>query len=260
MDTSGMHEAMVDILGFNVSANVAKLVFLAIVLVVATVASGLATRAIRRMAETTDFPSASIFINLVRTLVWCFALLAVLQPVFGIEPTGFVAAIGVTSVALSLGLQDTIANVFGGLSLMVSKVIAPGDVISVAGTVGEVIDISLRSTTVRQFNGDEHVIPNSVLSKTALTKLAPFQAGEYQLPVMLAKDADLNVVRKEVVELAQLALGTYYDEAFGTPLFIGEFTNFGVCATISLHCKPGISPGKARTAMADAIMGKPWLA
>ncbi|MBR3316407.1 MAG: mechanosensitive ion channel family protein [Atopobiaceae bacterium] len=259
MSTNEVRNTLVDVLGRDVSSNAAKVVLLLAVIIAAFVASRVVAHTFYKVLDKSEMPSASIFVNLARALVWGFALLVVLQPVFGIEPTGFVAAIGVTSVALSLGLQDTISNIFGGLSLMVSKVVAPGDVVDVGGVVGEVTDVSLRSTTVKQFNGDEQIIPNSVLSKTALTKLAPFQAGEYQLPVMLKKDADLNEVRREVAELAPIALGTYYDEAFGTPLFINEFSNFGISAFISLHCKPGISPGKARTAMADAIAGKPWL-
>ena len=260
MDTGDVQEAMVDILGFHVSANAAKLVFLVLVIVVAIVISRVLTQALRRIISKSNVPSMSIVINLLRLIVWSFALLAILQPVLGIEPSGFIAALGVTSVALSLGLQSTISNVFGGLSVMISKDIVPGDIVTINGMTGEVTDMTLRSTTVTLFNGDSQIIPNSVLSTTPITKLAPFQAGEFALPVFLAKDADLNEVRKEVDELARKALGTYYDEAFGTPLFIGEFNNFGVVASISLHVKPGISPGKARTAMADAIYGKPWLA
>ena len=260
MDIADVQEMMADIMGIRVPLFAAKLAFFGATIILAFVVSRLIGRAAQRFLEKASIPSASIFVNVVRALVWVMAFLVMLQPVFGIEPTGFVAALGITSVALSLGMQDTISNLFGGFSLMAGKVIVPGDIVTVDGTTGEVTDINWRSTTVRQFNGDLQVIPNSVLSKTELTKLAPFQAGEFPLPVMLAKDADLNEVRAEIDTIAREALREYYDEEFGTPVFVKEFTNWGILVNISLHCKPGIAPGRARTAVAEAIMGKSWLA
>lgn len=259
MDSNDVHEIVVDILGFNVSMSTSKLIFLLAVILGAIIASHLLRRVLHGIFEKTSVPSATIFVNMVRVLVWIVALLIILKPLFGMEPSGFLTALGVTSIAISLGLQSTLANLFGGLTLMMGKIIAPGDVVTIAGVTGVIRDINWRATTLVQFNGDEQIIPNSLLSTTAFTKLEAFQAGEFALPVMLTKDADLNEVRKEIDELARLALGTYYDEAYGTPLFIREFNNFGVVASISLHAKPGITPAKVRTAMADAIYGKPWL-
>ena len=258
MDALGLEDGT--LLGMSVTSLVGKAVLLLVVLLGAFLVDRVVRRTLTRVLDKTKAPSASIFINVARALVWGFAVLIVLQPVFGIEPTGFVAALGVTSVALSLGLQDTISNLFGGFALMTSKVIEPGEIVAVGGVTGEVVDISWRATTVCQFNGDVQVIPNSVLSTTSLTKLAPFQAGEYSLPVVLAKEVDLEEVREEIADLAQESLGEYYDKAFGTPLFIRELNNAGILATISLHCKPGISPNEALTVMAAAIAGKPWLA
>lgn len=259
MNETDVQDAIVEIFGLSISERAARLIFLVAVIIIAFIVSKLLTRTMKRLFTRSKVPSASIFINIVRGLVWSFALLSVLDPVFGIDPAGFITALGITSVALSLGLQDTVSNLFGGLSLMTSKVIEPGDVITVSGITGEVTDITWRSTMVRQRSGDVEVIPNSVLSKTALTKLAPFQANEAQLPVTIAPDADLAQVRKDIDDAARRALGAHYDEAFGALLFLKE-TNFtGVLATVSIHVKPGMSFGVARTAVAERLVDKPWL-
>ncbi len=251
--------ATIVFMGLSMPLWVAKLLVLAAALVAALIVDRVVTRALRKVLDKAEVPSASIIINVVRAVVWSVAFLSILKPVFDIEPTGFIAALGVGSIALTLGLQDTIANLFGGLSLMLGKVIVPGDVITVGSTTGEVTDITFRSTTVRQFNNNLHVIPNSVLSKTQLTKLTGFSAGEYLLPVMLVKDFDYEQVSAEIDELAKEALGEFYDDEYGTVLFISEFNNFGVLANISLHAKAGISPGMAITAMSKQIVGKSWL-
>ena len=120
------------ILGLTLPDFARRVAFLAIALLLAALVSHALARALRRTLDATDVPSASIFVNIGRGLVWALAVLSVLQPVFGIEPTAFVTALGVTSLALSLGLQDTISNLIGGLSLMVGRVVKPGDLVDVA--------------------------------------------------------------------------------------------------------------------------------
>lgn len=246
--------------GIEVPEMVMKALFLVVVIIGGIIVSRILTKALRGVLERSEVPSASIFVNITKALIWFIAVLIVLKPVFGVEPTGFIAALGVTSVALSLGLQETISNLFGGLILMIGKVIVPGDVITVGSITGTVTDINLRTTTVELFSRDQQIIPNSVLAGTSLTKLAPFQAGEYRLPLMLAKDADPLAVEAELTDIVREALGEFYDDAFDTPLFILEYNNFGIVCELSIHAKAGISPSRARTAVGKAIAGKPWLA
>lgn len=248
-----------NLFGYEIPEFAFKIGYVVVVAVVATIVSRVLTRLVRGVLERGGVPSVSIIVNVVRILVWVFALLSVLKPVFGIEPTGFIAALGVTSVALSLGLQDTISNLFGGFTLMLGKVIVPGDVITASGITGKVVDINLRSTTVELFSGDLKIIPNAVLSSGGLTKLAPFQAGEYTLPIMIARDADLEQVRADVDAAAREGLGEHYDADFGTPVFIRGYSAFGILGQVSIHAK-GISARRACTAVGNLLQDKPWLA
>ena len=161
----------------QLNALLAKGLTVAAAVVVALVVQHFALRLARRALEASDVPSASIFLNILRALIWSLAVLSILQPVFGMDPSGFVTALGVASVAISLGLQDTISNLISGLSLMAGKVIKPGDKISVGSVTGEVTDVTWRSTTVRHRSGDVEVIPNSVLNKTSLTHRTAWGMG-----------------------------------------------------------------------------------
>ena len=92
--------------GLEPASYVAKAVLLVIVVVAALVVQRVSVPISRRALEAAKVPQATILLNIQRGLIWGFALLFVLGPVFGIEPTGFVATLGVTSVALSLGLYE----------------------------------------------------------------------------------------------------------------------------------------------------------
>ena len=207
-DTQVAQEAT-KIVSVNTANLTGKLVFVAVVAVVAIVIQRLLVHFAKKTFGTTRQSSASIFLNLTRVFVWSIALLAVLQPVFGIKPTAFITALGVSSLVISLGMQDSISNIIGGLALTVGHVIAPGDDISVSGISGEILDIDWRSTSVKDTQGNVQVIPNSVLNKSSLMHLAPGTLYKIELPVNIAKtsDIDLDAIQKDIVDTVKSSLG-----------------------------------------------------
>ena len=164
----------VEILMHWLAKNYSKLILLAVVLIVAALIDKALTKVVRRMLDKSQVPNASIFVNILRVVVWVFAIGTLLQPVFGINPTTLFTALGIGGLAVSLGLKDTIANVIGGFGLMLGRVIQPGDYVKVAGITGTVKDINWRQTIVRERNGNEMVIPNSILNTASLEKLNGF--------------------------------------------------------------------------------------
>ena len=133
---------MEHLLGIDAGGWLDKFVTLAVAVVIAVMVERVVVRLMHRLLDASDLPSASLFINIGRAVIWVLALLSVLQPVFGVDPAGFVAALGVVSIAVSLGMQDTISNIIGGISLMLSKAVQPGDYISVGDVTGEVTDVN----------------------------------------------------------------------------------------------------------------------
>ena len=173
-----------DIFGLQVSvgALVGKALMLAVAVVAALVVQRVVVRVLRKVLDASNLPSASIFINIVRALIWALALLSVVEPVFGFKPDAIITGLGVVSLAVSLGMQDTISNLVSGISIMMSKAVQPGDQVTVGGVTGEVTDVTWRSTTVRTRGGAVQVIPNSVLSSTALTHETDWTVGCCRVP------------------------------------------------------------------------------
>ena len=111
-----MHDGL--ILDLTPQDFIFKAVIFVVVFFIAFLIEHFAVKLSKKALDSSKLPSASIFVNIIRGIIWAFAILAVLQPVFGIQPTAFVTALGVTSIAFSFGLQDTISNLVGGLGLM----------------------------------------------------------------------------------------------------------------------------------------------
>ena len=247
-------------IGIDAGGWLDKGVTLVAAVLVALAVQRVVVRLMHRALDASDLPSASIFINIVRALIWALALLSVMRPVFGVDPAGFVAALGVVSLAVSLGMQDTISNIISGISLMVSKSVQPGDYITVDGITGEVTDVTWRSTTVRMRGGAEEVIPNSVLSKTALTRITDWSVGYCGVPIAVVPGADLGAVADECCEIAARELADLLDPAFATDVVFSAFTAYGTQGEVRLHVLPDVVFSTAQDRLARALSGRSWLA
>ena len=88
--------------------------------------------------------------------------------VFALPLQGIVATSSVIAIVLGLALQNTLGDVFFGLSLSVEKPYDVGDSVLLEGGVeGKVIQINWRSTHLRNNENDVVIIPHSSMAKNA---------------------------------------------------------------------------------------------
>ena len=147
-----------------------------VILAITAVVARLTRRFLRRVLainEERDLPSSSIFINIARGAVWITGVCIMLSTCFRVDVSAAITALGIGGIAISLGFQDTLSNLIGGLQVSLLRIIKPGDNIEVGSSTGVVKDITWRHTTIRNGAGEEVLIPNSIISKTALTHLPP---------------------------------------------------------------------------------------
>lgn len=227
-------------------ANEAKIIFLAVVLVCAIVAAKLVSRGLRRLLNHSNIPNASIFINLTLVAIWTIAAAMVLQPVFGINPTTIVTALGIGGVAISLGLKDTISNIFSGFGLMLGHVIHPGDQVVVSGVTGTVEDITWRQTMVRERNGNQLIIPNSVLNTSALERITPAGEACVSVAFTVKPGSDLAAVTKRVLEQVGRATTGLTTRKNQPHVNFTGFSATGIEGEVLLFAKPGINPDQIR--------------
>jgi small-conductance mechanosensitive channel len=107
-----------------------------------------------------------ILSDIVAACIYVCSALAILGFVFALPLQGIVATSGVIAIVLGLALQNTLGDVFSGLSLSVEKPFDVGDAVLLEGGVeGEVIQINWRSTHLRNSQNDVVIIPHSSMAK-----------------------------------------------------------------------------------------------
>jgi MscS family membrane protein len=90
---------------------------------------------------------------------------------FGFDVVTLIAGLGIGGLAFAFAAQKTIADVFGGLSILISRPFVLGDTIDVNGQVGGVEEISLRHTKIRNLDKRIVVIPNSMVAESVITNI-----------------------------------------------------------------------------------------
>jgi small-conductance mechanosensitive channel len=233
--------------------------FLVVVFIIAYVAQRLIAKFIHRVLKNFDnIPSASIIVNFIRCVVWALALIVVLEPVFGIQPTAFITALGVTSVVISLGLKDTISNIFGGLMLMVGNVVQPGDYVTIAGLTGTVVDVTMRHTVVQNRLGDRIVIPNSVLNSTSVQCLPASSESQATLEFTMELGNDPDLVAEDLIKTAKLVAGDRLREDMEPRVFFDSITPYGAKGQIYFYVREGVPFAGVRNSIVRAIAKKDY--
>jgi small-conductance mechanosensitive channel len=192
-------------IGADAKQTARNVLFVLVMLVVTAFAARLAGAALKMYMERSEgpIPSSSIFVNIVRILVFVLGFLIVMQH-FGISITPILTALGVGGIAVALALQPTLAGLFSGVQILAARQIRPGDLIELeGGQSGEVVDITWRNTIIRTLPNNEVIIPNETMASSIVTN---YQLPEGELSVLLqcgvAYDSDLELVERVVCEEA----------------------------------------------------------
>jgi small-conductance mechanosensitive channel/CRP-like cAMP-binding protein len=125
--------------------------------------------------------------------------------VWNVDLSGLFAALGVTSLIISLALQDTLSGLASGLLLLADRPFNAGDWIEVEGLEGRVVDINWRSSRIQDRNGDLLVVPNATISKANVVNFdEPARLHRVVYPVQVAY-SNPPTMAKEMLLAAALA-------------------------------------------------------
>lgn len=126
--------------------------------------------------NTLDDQLAPLATKTLKVFVVVFGALIVLQG-FGFNVMSLLAGLGLGGLALALAAQDTAANVFGSITIILDRPFQVGDWVKIGETEGTVEEIGFRSTRIRTFYQSLVSIPNSVMAKERIDNMGvrPFR-------------------------------------------------------------------------------------
>lgn len=204
-------------LGVNVSdysgkylVYVGKSINILIVFSITVAAANLVGKLFNHYVQKSDvpIPTTGLVTGIFRGIIWVVGLIIILN-FLGIPITPLITALGVGGLAVALALQDTLANLFAGIHIMIEKSIRVGDFVKLeTGQEGYVEDITWRTTRVRMLPNNMVIIPNHKFSQSIVTNYyLPEKRMSLLIPVSVSYQADPEKVEAVLVDEVKKAVG-----------------------------------------------------
>jgi MscS family membrane protein len=143
---------------------------------------------------------------------------------WGYPMTTIIAGLGVGGIAVALAAQQTIANVFGGVSVIGDHPVMVGDFGSFGGLLGEVEDIGMRSTRIRTLSRTIVSIPNSAFAGMNLENYSLRDKILFNATIQIKRATSKEQVRHLMDELADMLRKDKRVEVGPTPIRISGLT------------------------------------
>lgn len=149
-------------------------------------------------------PAISISSHITKLVIYLIGLLVILQTL-GISIAPILTALGIGGVAVALALKDTLANLFAGLQILLSKQINTGDYIKLnTDEEGYITDITWRNTTIRTLTNNLIIVPNANLASATITNFnLPEKNVRVRVQVGVSYASDLEKVEKTALTVAR---------------------------------------------------------
>ncbi len=122
----------------------------------------------------------------------------------GIDLSGLAVIFGLLSVGIGFGLQNVTSNFIAGLILLFERPIKVGDRVTVGNTEGDVMEINIRSTTIRSLSNIAIIVPNSeFVSATVINWSHGDTRIRLEIDVGVSYNSDLDAVLRSLKEVAE---------------------------------------------------------
>ena len=152
-------------------------------------------------AETRKSILSSIY-----SYIMFFVIFAVILRLFGVDVGSILAAAGVVGVAVAFGAQTMVKDILSGLFIWGERSMTVGDVVNINDLSGTVESISIRTTTIRNYNGNLITIPNGDIRtmtnmsrsfKRAIVNVpCPYEENQERLVAMVKEE--MQIAAKEI--------------------------------------------------------------
>ncbi len=138
--------------------------------------------------------------KILRFIIAAMAFVIIAQE-WNYDVNGFVAGLGLGGLAFALAAKDAIANIFGGVVIIIEKPFTIGDWIATPSVEGTVEDITFRSTKIRTFAHSLVTVPNSTLANEAITNWSKMEKRQISFRLGVTYSTPLEKLKTCVLKI-----------------------------------------------------------
>jgi len=163
-----------------------------------------------RLAARTSNDLDDRLVDFIKQFLWLIGLFVaaiLVLRINDIEITPLLAGAGIIGIAVGLAAKELLADVLSGVFLIADRPVRVGDRVKIEsigrhwGGWGDVVDIGLRRTRIRNTDGVVVNYPNSLLSNSVITNFS-FEEKPVRVRIrfQVGYDADIDLTRKVAIQ------------------------------------------------------------
>ena len=173
-----------------------------------------------------------LFQSIFKYILIIIAMLIILD-FYGVDTKSLIASLGVAGVVLGLALQDTVKDLISGTMLIMENYLAVGDEVTYNDFTGEVIELGLRTTKIKGFDGEVMIIANRNID--TIINASQKKANLY-MDIPTAYEEDVEKVEKVLIEVVDQAIKDKIILSDSAYLGVNELDSSAVNYLINIHC------------------------
>lgn len=198
----------------NAPQIVFQLLIFALILLVANTFAKLVRRIVHKAVSSKSLHLSQLmkefFISMSGKVMWVIGLMVGLSQI-GLDLTPILTGFGIAGLVIGFALQDTLSNFAAGMMLLIYRPFDVGDFVFAGGVDGKVSHMSLVSTTIRTFDNQVIIVPNSNIWGGVIKNVTHERVRRVDMIFGIGYQDDLlkaESVLKDITESHALVLNT----------------------------------------------------
>ena len=177
----------------------------------------------------------NVVMNVYRT-IFIFFLVYTLLDILSFPVGTLLASAGIVGLTVSFGAQGFVSDLVNGFTILSGKQLSIGDHVIIEEVEGNVLNLNLRTTEVKDFDGTVHFIPNREILIISNKSKSDMRA---LVQVRLFPETDTDIVRKLVDEINETHVSEFPEiTVYPDVLFVSNSKN-QLMLRVSMYVKAG---------------------
>ncbi|WP_442788845.1 mechanosensitive ion channel family protein [Halobacillus sp. HZG1] len=172
-----------------------------------------------RITERREATLNKLVLNTMSYVVYFMAFIMILET-FNFEVGALLAGAGVAGLAIGFGAQNLVRDIISGFFIIFEDQFSVGDYIQTSGVEGFVEEVGLRTTKVKAWTGEVHILPNG--NVTQVTNFSIHNSIAV-VDVSIAYEEDIEAAEKVIQELLK-EMPERYESILNVPELLGVQT------------------------------------
>jgi small conductance mechanosensitive channel len=205
---SALQNLLTELIGNAPQFLIAIAIFVA-TLILSRVAERWTERSIRKQIE--DPQTRKYLAQTARYAVLVLGILAALDQIPGVEITSFLAGLGILGFTIGFALQDIARNFIAGLLLLLRKPFNVDDAVQIAGHDGLVMELNMRDTVIKTWDGVMEIIPNLDVYTNPIVNYSELPLRRRTVMIGLGYGEDVDRAKEVILSTIQSIEGVLED-------------------------------------------------